>query len=210
MTLAPSPPGWHAGRKWCFFKRKWLSSGLNCLRLSQFLPPDVKVPSTAWSVLEHEGGIAADCRADSQRRFQPMSFGGHFRHYRLSVCWRYRFIRPEHKTAFTARFPVDNRHGRWSPNPLTCLTPRRVTSAAVSIPKDRNAALRAGPTPGIEATSIKSLQKLLLLPFPCSVIKCCQSAFLFPVTREFRPSFFKHRPFGDKTFQAAYLLDLAD
>ncbi len=47
-------------RKWCFLKRKWLSSGLNLPAPEPvFLPPDVKVPSTAWSVLEHEGGIAA-------------------------------------------------------------------------------------------------------------------------------------------------------
>ena len=60
MTLAPSPPGWHAGQKWYFVKRKWLSSGLNQPAPEPvFLPPDVTVPSTAWSVLEHEGGIAA-------------------------------------------------------------------------------------------------------------------------------------------------------
>ncbi|RIG15840.1 hypothetical protein UL62_20700 [Shigella flexneri] len=61
------------------------------------------------------------CRADSQRRFQPMSFGGHFRHYRLSVCWRYRFVRPEHKTAFTARFPVDDRLGQMITKPFNLL-----------------------------------------------------------------------------------------
>lgn len=111
-------------QKWYFVKRKWLSSGLNQPAPEPvFLPPDVTVPSTAWSVLEHEAESLQLCRADSQRRFQPMSFGGHFRHYRLSVCWRYRFIRPEHKTAFATCFPVDNCLGQMITKPFHLLNP---------------------------------------------------------------------------------------
>ena len=157
MTLAPSPPGWHAGRKWCFVKRKWLSSGLNLPAPEPvFLPPDVKVPSTAWSVLEHEGGIAATLSRRQSTSIPADVVWRSFSPLPLVCLLALSLHSAEHKTAFTARFPVDNRWVRWSPNPFTCLTPRRVTSAAVSIPKDRNAALRAGPTPGIEATSIKN------------------------------------------------------
>ena len=152
MTLAPSPPGWHAGRKWCFVKRKWLSSGLNLPAPEPvFLPPDVTVPSTAWSVLEHEGGIAA-----TLSRRQSTSIPA-------DVVWRSFSPLPlvasfvlNTKRRSQLAFQSITAWVRWSPNPFTCLTPRRVTSAAVSIPKDRNAALRAGPTPGIEATSIKN------------------------------------------------------
>lgn len=151
------------------------------------------------------------CRADCQRAFQPMSFGGHFRHYRLSVCWRYRFIRPEHKTAFTARFPVDNRLGQMVAKPFHLLNATTGNICGCFNTKDRNAALRAGPTPGIEATSIKIPPETSAsaVPLQCHEV-LPERVSLLPVTREFRPSFFEHRPFGDKTFRAAYLLDLAD
>ena len=135
MTLAPSPPGWHAGRKWCFVKENGSAAADLPAPEPVFLPPDVKVPSTAWSVLEHEGGIAATLSRRQSTSIPADVVWRSFRHYRLSVCWRYRFIRPEHKTAFTLAFQSITAWVRWSPNPLTCLTPRRVTSAAVSIPK---------------------------------------------------------------------------
>ncbi|STF85833.1 chaperone [Escherichia coli] len=70
MTLAPSPPGWHAGGSGVSLIEKWLSSGLNLPAPEPvFLPPDVTVPSTAWSVLEHEGGIAATL---SRRQSTPI------------------------------------------------------------------------------------------------------------------------------------------
>lgn len=151
------------------------------------------------------------CRTDSQRRFQPMSFGGHFSQYRLSVCWRYRFIRPEHKTAFATRFPVDNRLCQMITKPFHLLNATTGNICGGFNTKDRNAALRAGPTPGIEAASIKIPPETSAsaVPLRCPEV-LPERVSPLPVTQEFRPSFFEHRPFGYKTFLPAQLLDLAD
>ncbi len=71
--FAPSPPGWHARRSGVSLIEKWLSSGLNLPAPEPvFLLPDVTVPSTAWSVLEHEGGIAATLSRRLSTPIPPM------------------------------------------------------------------------------------------------------------------------------------------